>query len=98
MSNFVFIATSLDGFIARADGSIDWLEDIDKPANTDYGYNEFLEKIGAIVLGRKTYETALAFKAWPYPKPVFILSTTLKANTQMARGVRVLSKASLPMT
>ncbi len=92
MSNFVFLATSLDGFIARADGSIDWLENMDNPANTDYGYNEFLEKIDAIVIGRNTYAKALTFKAWPYSKPVFVLSTTLKADTQLAHGVRILSK------
>ena len=70
----VFIATSIDGFIARTDGSFDWL-----PANPEpHGYDEFIATVDAIVIGRKTFETVLSFDAWPYgPKPVVVLSTTL---------------------
>jgi len=71
----VFIATSLDGFIARKDGALDWL-----PVNggEPHGYDEFIATVDALVIGRKTLETVLKFDAWPYAqKPVVVLSTTL---------------------
>jgi dihydrofolate reductase len=72
MKASVFIATSLDGFIARADGALDWLPTDPEP----HGYDEFMAVIDAIVIGRKTYETVLAFNAWPYGnKQVVVLST-----------------------
>jgi|SRR5882757_4174487 len=73
----VFIATSLDGFIARTDGSIDWLTSRGEQAG-DTGYDEFMASIDTIVLGRKTYQTVLDFDFWPYDgKQVEVLSTTL---------------------
>lgn len=78
MSNYVFIATSLDGFIATKDGGIDWLLEIPNPENSDYGYNDFIKKIDGIIMGRKTFEMALTFKEWPYNKRVFVLSNSLK--------------------
>jgi dihydrofolate reductase len=76
----VFIAVSLDGYIARPDGSIDWL--IKRAAQAgDTGYDEFMASIDTVVLGRNTYETALTFDAWPYDgKHVEVLSTTLAAD------------------
>jgi dihydrofolate reductase len=75
----VFVATSLDGFIARPDGALDWL-----PAGggEPHGYDEFIATVDAIVIGRKTFETVLSFEAWPYDrKPVVVLSRTLSAIT-----------------
>jgi dihydrofolate reductase len=69
----VFIATSIDGFIARQDGALDWL-----PADggEPHGYDEFIATVDAIVIGRKTFETVLSFEAWPYgTKPVVVLSS-----------------------
>ena len=72
MSASVFIATSLDGFIARPDGALDWLPTDPEP----HGYDEFMARIDSIVIGRKTYEIVLAFDAWPYgKKQVVVLST-----------------------
>jgi dihydrofolate reductase len=69
----VFIATSLDGFIARPDGAIDWLP---TDGVESHGYDEFIATVDAIVMGRKTFETVLGFGAWPYgPKPVVVLSS-----------------------
>lgn len=77
-TNSVFIATSLDGYIADKDGGIDWLHAIPNPENIDMGYHEFISKIDALVMGRVTYETVLGFGIdWPYQKPVFVLSNTL---------------------
>lgn len=52
----LFIATSLDGFIARPDGGIDWLF-----SDADYGYAAFFDSIDTVVMGRKTYELSLSF-------------------------------------
>jgi dihydrofolate reductase len=69
----VFIATSLDGFIAREDGSLDWLPQGDVE---EHGYTEFMAGIDVIVIGRMTYETVLGFDAWPYVgKRVVVLSS-----------------------
>ena len=62
----LYIACSLDGFIAREDGSIDWLTKYDNNPETDYGYSEFYSSIGTILMGRKTYEQVLSFGNWPY--------------------------------
>jgi dihydrofolate reductase len=75
MKSSVFIATSLDGFIARLDGALDWL-----PAGggEPHGYEEFMATVDALVIGRKTYETVLGFDAWPYgSKPVIVLSSSM---------------------
>lgn len=61
----VFIAVSLDGFIARPDGGLDWLSIVERPGE-DYGFKKFFEEIDALVLGRKTHETTLTFEPWPY--------------------------------
>jgi len=77
MANYVYIATSLDGFIATPDGGLDWLSEIPNPEQSDYGFTRFLNGIDAIVMGRKTFQTVLTFNSWPYNKPVFVLSNTL---------------------
>jgi dihydrofolate reductase len=75
MKATVYIATSLDGFIAREDGAIDWLPPIDLTGE-DYGYQAFMDSVDALVMGRNTYELVLAFEAWPYGnKPVIVLSS-----------------------
>jgi dihydrofolate reductase len=81
----VFIATSLDGYIARSDGAIDWL-----PADggEPHGYNEFFASIDGLVIGRKTYELVLSFDTWPYgTKPVVVLSSTLTSLSVPAGAV-----------
>ncbi len=61
----VFIATSIDGYIARADGTFDFLSIVERPGE-DYGFADFFATVDALVIGRNTYETALAFPEWPY--------------------------------
>lgn len=73
----VFIATSLDGFIAREDGGIDWLPvpDTNSGGGEDYGYNDFIKTIDAMVMGRNTFELVLTFDEWYYGElPVFVLT------------------------
>lgn len=82
----VFIATSLDGYIARANGDIDWLP-ADETLGEDHGYTEFIDSVDALVIGRITYELVLTFKEWPYPgKKVFVLSTGLPALPERLSG------------
>jgi len=73
----VFIATSMDGFIARSDGALDWLMAA-TPVDGDHGYDAFMASIDVIVMGRNTFETVLGFEDWPYDgKRVVILSRSL---------------------
>lgn len=73
----MYIATSVDGFIARSNGAIDWLMAFPPPSpGEDYGYSEFMDETDTLVIGRKTYELAITFAEWPYPeKKVLVLST-----------------------
>ncbi|MEY4983989.1 MAG: hypothetical protein RIR62_2255, partial [Pseudomonadota bacterium] len=70
----VFIATSLDGMIARPDGDIGWLVSRPVPEGEDFGYAAFMDGIGALVMGRATFDKALTFPEWPYPVPVVVMS------------------------
>jgi len=77
--NCVFIATSLDGYIADKNGGVDWLHSIPNPENNDMGYVEFTNGVDALLMGRTTFETVIGFDVpWPYSKPVFVLSNKLK--------------------
>lgn len=78
MKASVFIATSMDGFIARENGEIDWLPtpDTNSEGGEDYGYNEFIKTIDALVMGRNTFKLVLTFDDWYYGDlPVFVLTT-----------------------
>ncbi|PHQ32261.1 dihydrofolate reductase family protein [Rhodopirellula bahusiensis] len=73
----VFIATSLDQFIARSDGNLDWLDEANAlvPPGEDCGYAEFMKSVDVLVMGRNTYEKVRTFGAWPYGEtPVVVLS------------------------
>jgi dihydrofolate reductase len=90
MTNYVFVGTSLDGYIAGKDGDLDWLNDIPNPSNSDGGYSEFIKNIDALVMGRNTFETVLGFGDWHYKKPVFVLSNTLdKAPAKLKDMVEI---------
>ena len=82
----VFIATSLDGYIARPDGDIGWLLERDDPAE-DHGYAAFIADKDAIVMGRGSFEKVLTFDAWPYSLPVLVLSARL-AGTPVPEALR----------
>ena len=85
MTASVFVGTSVDGFIARQNGDLDWL-----PAGggEPHGYDEFIASVDTIVIGRKTFETVLAFEMWPYGnKRVVVLSShAVDLSTAGARG------------
>lgn len=94
--NSVFIATSLDGFIADKNGGIDWLDTIPEINTVDSGYAEFTSKIDAMVMGRATFETVCGFDMdWPYQKPVFVASTKLDRIPEAYAGKAFLLKGTL---
>jgi dihydrofolate reductase len=73
----VFIATSLDGFIARDNGALDWLPQAS--GEEDHGYANFFAGIDTLLLGRKTFETVLGFSPFPYMgKRVVVCSQSLQ--------------------
>lgn len=74
----VFIATSLDGYIAREDGSIDWLMEANQLARPgeDCGYKAFIATVDLMIMGRHSFEKVLSFEEWPYGQlPVLVLSS-----------------------
>ncbi len=92
----VFIATSLDGYIADKNGNIDWLHSIPNPENDDMGYSDFMSAVDALIMGRNTFETVCGFGIpWPYAKPVFVLSNSLKSIPPDLEGKVFLVKGSL---
>lgn len=75
----VFIGVSLDGYIARADGDLEWLTSRGEAAGDDLGYQEFIDGIDAVVMGRGTYEAGLSYDPWPHEgRHVAVLSTRLE--------------------
>lgn len=77
MKASVFVATSFDGFIARSDGSIDWLNESNRlvPEGEDCGFGDFMETVDALIMGRKTFEQVLTFGDWVYGEtPVIVMS------------------------
>ena len=96
MSNTVFIATSLDGYIADKDGGLDWLQSIPNPESLDMGYVDFIDRIDALIMGRKTFEKVCSFDGdWPYKKPVFVLSNSMKSIPEGYEGKAETIKGSL---
>ena len=76
MKTSVFVGASVDGFIARKDGGLDFL---DAGGNEPHGYDEFIASIDAIVMGRNTFDTVLGFDQWPFgTKPVIVLTSRPK--------------------
>jgi dihydrofolate reductase len=94
MSNIVFIATSIDGFISAPDGNLDWLNYAPFPDGEDGGFADFISRVDAIVMGRVTFETVVGFgHGWHYPVPGIVLSSTLSSapaefegHVEFARG------------
>ncbi len=85
----VFIGTSVDGFIARANGDLDFLP---PGGGEPHGYDEFMVTVDALVIGRKTFETVLTFDTWPYAeKPAFVLSTRPLATPPLGAVVERMS-------
>jgi dihydrofolate reductase len=93
MTASVFIGVSVDGFIARPNGDLDFL-----PAGggEPHGYNEFMSGIDTLVIGRKTFETVLAFPEWPYGKKRVVVLSGRPIDFSSVRGGRVEQMAGDP--
>jgi dihydrofolate reductase len=84
----LYIASSVDGYIARPDGSVEWL-----PTDQDYGYQAFLDSIDTVLLGRKTYQQVLTFGPYPYSQQRSIIFSkqnleNLPANAEIVPDIR----------
>lgn len=92
MDATVFVGTSLDGYIARENGDIDWLPH-EEGGEEDYGFRAFFESVDALVMGRNTYELVRTFGDWPYgSKRVIVLtSRSLDIAAALAPTVEVMS-------
>lgn len=88
MKTSVFVGVSVDGFIARPDGGLDFL---DAGGSEAHGYEEFIATVDTIVMGRKTFETVLGFGTWPYGERRVVVLSSQPADlaTAAARGGRV---------
>lgn len=76
MRTSVFVGTSLDGFLARPDGTFDFLTTGSDADGASNGFNDFFSTVDAVLLGRNTYDVVLQFPQWFYgSKPVFVLTT-----------------------
>ncbi|MGD8567315.1 MAG: dihydrofolate reductase family protein [Gammaproteobacteria bacterium] len=85
----LYIATSIDGYIARPDGSVDWLSRVENEQE-DYGYADFYQSVDALVMGSNTYQQILDAGDWPYPdKPSYVMSD--KTLPRADDDVRVIS-------
>ncbi len=85
-----YVATSVDGFIAREDGDVSWLDDLDIDM-TDTGYDDFFASIDGLVMGRNSYDFVFNYGSWPYgDKPTWVctsseLETLEGANLKMVK-------------
>jgi dihydrofolate reductase len=86
-----YAAVSADGFIADARGGVGWLDRFNSP---DLGYEAFVCRVGAVVLGRTTYDQTLAFGAWPYPGRLGLVVTSREARG-LPDGVRAVAVSEL---
>jgi dihydrofolate reductase len=94
--NTVFIARSLDGYIANKKGGLDWLNSVPNPDHLDLGYEKFIKSVDAIVMGRTTFETVCGFDIpWPYKIPVFVLSSSMKSLPEGFENKAEILKGSL---
>jgi len=93
MTVSVFIGTSVDGFIARPDGALDFLPE---GGGEPHGYNEFIASVDALVIGRKTYDTVLAFPEWPYGAKRVVVLSSQSLDLSAARGAVVEQMSGSP--
>ncbi|MBA6155083.1 dihydrofolate reductase [Tenacibaculum sp. S7007] len=95
-NGYVFMASSLDGFVARQDNSLDWLMKYGIDEN-DNSFEEFTKNIDVLVMGSGTFKTVLGFEQWPYKIPVYVLSRTLtQGNVPESLQEQVTIKALNP--
>jgi len=95
MKGVVYIATSLDGFIARSGGEVDWLES-DGAAGENYGFARFIRSVDALVMGRNTYDVVRSFGLWPYGELPVVVWTRQELEIPLELRPSVESNSNLP--
>src|SRR6202166_4628948 len=93
MTVSVFVGTSVDGFIARLNGELDFLP---PGGGEPHGYTEFMASVDALVIGRKTFETVVAFPEWPYGNKRVVVLSTRALDLSAVRGGVVEHMAGAP--
>ena len=93
MTVSVFIGTSVDGFIARPNGDLDFLPE---GGGEPHGYDEFMASVDALVIGRKTFETVLTFATWPYGNKRVVVLSSRPVDFSAVRGGVVEQMAGPP--
>jgi dihydrofolate reductase len=83
MKASVFVGVSVDGFMARTNGGLDWLPE---GGGEPHGYDEFMASVDTLVIGRHTYETVLNFETWPYGKKRVVVLSGRPLNFSAVRG------------
>jgi dihydrofolate reductase len=98
----VYVAASLDGYIAKSDGNIEWLSGPDNSYDDDseggISYNSFIATVDAIIMGRNTYEKALTFGFWPYNGIDVIVLTSRSLNTPSSLSGKIRIMNADPLT
>ncbi len=97
----LYIAMSIDGYIAKENDSLDWLHELPNPNDEDYGYHQFLKDVDVVVMGRTTYEQILSFDVpWPYSDCqcfVFTRASDYKVETANTQVLNELSAQNLEL-
>lgn len=94
----VFIATSLDGFIARDDGSIDWLmaANASIPEGEDCGYAAFMSSVDVLIMGRHTYDQVAGFEPWPYEGKRVVVLTAREVDFRQGPNIQLEKSSEAP--
>ena len=98
LTTSLYIATSLDGFIARPDGAIDWLMEAQAtvPPGEDCGYAEFMATVDVLVMGRHTYEQVAGFEPWPYSGKRVVVLTSRALDLKQGPGIQLEQSSESP--
>jgi dihydrofolate reductase len=94
----VYIATGLDGFIARENGSIDWLLEANTtvPPGEDCGYADFMRTVDVLIMGRNTYDQVAAFEPWPYEGRRVVVLTSRNVAFRSGPNIRLERSSEAP--
>lgn len=94
----VYIAASVDGFIARPDGDIDWLHrpEYAAPEAGDFGYEAFISTVDALVMGRHSFEKVMSFAEWPYGEMTVVVLSSQGVDVPEALRDRVIVEQGAP--
>lgn len=98
ITSSVYIATSLDGFIARKDGTIDWLMEANAtvPANEDCGYAAFMSTVDVLIIGRNTYDQVAGFEPWPYAGMRVVVLTSRDIDFRQGPNIQLEDSSETP--